>query len=325
MAQGSYAKPWLKPWYTVRQLSDAVSFRYGDHAVILRGAAARTFLPSLLPLLDGAHDRSALESKLGDAYGRAIDNALEVLGGNGLLTEGAQPEADRREDPLGAMMFLVASDPTLTLSTADVAIKLDAARILVAGAGPAASLVGDIMTRDGVPNVESCELSAAGAALPRFTLAVVVPDASELPAMIEFNAAALGAGVPWLQVLPFDGTLAAIGPLFIPRESCCYNCYLLRREANDSVPDECADVYRTTTPRPQSTAMVSAAAGIAASLALRWLATADQTVPGELYALEYYPSLAVTRHRVLRVPRCAECSRLASMGIPDPWSDPRRG
>ena len=39
----------------------------------------------------------------------------------------------------------------------------------------------------------------------------------------------LESRTPWSQVLPFNGRFAAIGPLFVPGQTCCAACFEQRR------------------------------------------------------------------------------------------------
>jgi bacteriocin biosynthesis cyclodehydratase domain-containing protein len=61
----------------------------------------------------------------------------------------------------------------------------------------------------------------------------------------------------------------------------------------------------------------ASAAGLAALICLRWLGARDPTLPGAFYALELQGTFALTRHRVLRVPRCPACG--VSSPPPSPW------
>ena len=77
-----------------------------------------------------------------------------------------------------------------------------------------------------------------GRAAAGVDLAVVAPSGDEMPLLPDWNVRALETGTAWLQVLPFDGSLAAVGPIYVPHESACYECYRLRRSANiGPVPD----------------------------------------------------------------------------------------
>src|SRR4029453_17036413 len=63
-------------------------------------------------------------------------------------------------------------------------------------------------------------------------LVICAPSPAQLPSLDDWNKQALAAGQPWLQVLPFDGRYAAVGPLYLPEETCCFECFRLRRLAN---------------------------------------------------------------------------------------------
>ena len=60
-------------------------------------------------------------------------------------------------------------------------------------------------------------------------------------------------------------------------------------------------------------------AGLAATLALRWLAHRDQFLPGAWYALELGVRPALGAHVLYRVPRCPACSGLGAAAEPLPW------
>src|SRR5437762_2498520 len=125
---------------------------------------------------------------------------------------------------------------------------------------------------------------------------VAAPAPGELPELAELNRRRLRAGTPWLPVLPFDGRLAMLGPLFLPGESCCYECYRLRRAANSPFADEFWLLERGRAAYPSSPALDAAAAGFAAHLVLRWLAARDRTLPGAMFALEHERVPALTAH-----------------------------
>ena len=144
------------------------------------------------------------------------------------------------------------------------------------------------------------------------------PSPAELPLLERWNAAMLECERPWLQVLPFNGRLAALGPLFVPRETCCHACYRHRRGASLGEPELAAALDSVPAPYPQPALLSTALAALAAGLLVRWLATRDPTLPGTLFALELESGLRVDAHRVLRVPRCPACS--AAVAAPLPWT-----
>src|SRR5919204_18130 len=65
----------------------------------------------------------------------------------------------------------------------------------------------------------------------------------------------LRVATPWLPVLPFDGRVAVLGPLYVPGESCCYECYRLRRAANSPFPGEFWALERGRAAYPSSPAL----------------------------------------------------------------------
>jgi bacteriocin biosynthesis cyclodehydratase domain-containing protein len=310
--------PHLKPWYRVAWKDERLVLEYAHRAVVFEGAAVARLLPPLLPLLDGTRSVDGIVAELGEAAEPAVAAALELLGAHGLLTAG--PPVTGGPPSHASTAALLAATLPQQPSVASMRAALAEAAVAVAGAGPPADLVGRILREAGVGRVDRvAELAAAAA-----PLVVAVPASDELGELAELNRRLLRAATPWLQVLPFDGRLAALGPLFLPGESCCYECYRLRRAANSPFADEFWLLERGRAAYPSSPALDAAAAGFAAHLVLRWLAARDRTLPGTMFALEHERVPALTAHPVLRVPRCSACSPVASAAAPTPWFDADR-
>ena len=130
----------------------------------------------------------------------------------------------------------------------------------------------------------------------------------------EWNAIALERNVPLLPLTPFDGTIATVGPLLVPRETACFTCLRLRRQGDPHAVRERPFGGRHLS----SPALRSLCAALAATTAVRWLATGDAPAVGALLAVEYETQL-VGRHPVYRVPRCPSCSPLATTATLAPW------
>jgi bacteriocin biosynthesis cyclodehydratase domain-containing protein len=326
-------KPVFKRWYVVRESPDALSFRYGDSVVVLKGGATRRLIPALLPLMDGTRTVDALTSAVTADLAPGVENAVAHLEEMGLVYPAAEgpddPPAIEAGDgdvpatvgPPGVLAGAEFFTATGTAPSPGVARgRLDEQRVAVAGGGPASSAIIKLLTESGVRQVERIGFDSTPATLRDFTFTIAVPAGAEMPQLPDLNVSALAADTPWMQVLPFDGTLSAVGPIFIPMESCCFNCYVVRRETNDDLPEESKGGYTSSAHRPESPALVTMQAGLAALLASRWLVSADATLPGELYAIEFHPAVSVTRHRVFRVPRCVDCSPLARVASAQAWS-----
>src|SRR4051812_6905284 len=272
--------PHLKPWYRVAWEDDRLVLEYAHRAVVFEGAAVARLLPPLLPLLDGTRSVDGIVAELGEAAAPAVAAALELFEAHGLLTEGPPPGGPPSHASTAA--FLAATLPQQP-STSAVRAELARAVVAVAGAASAADRVASVLDDSGVGSVlVVAELAAAEAP---FVVAVPAPaQLADLPAL---NERLLAVATPWLPVLPFDGRLAVLGPLFLPGESACYECYRLRRAANSPFADEFWLLEQTAAAYPSSPALDTALAGLASHLVLRWLAARDRTLPATMFALEH--------------------------------------
>ena len=184
--------------------------------------------------------------------------------------------------------------------------------MVVRGEGGAAAGAAALLRDSGVGSVEARSWEEAGEF--RCDLVVAAPASDEVFQLEAWNKRALETATPWLQVLPFDGSVSAVGPVFVPHESACYECYRLRRSANTSpVPD------RERGPFVDAPALDAVLAGLAALTAVRWLAAGDGGCVGELLAVELIPEIAMSRSVLFRVPRCPACSPAGRRGAPAPW------
>jgi bacteriocin biosynthesis cyclodehydratase domain-containing protein len=310
--------PLLAPWYRVVEEGERLVFEHGGRVVSFEGAAVRRLLPRLLPLLDGTRTVAEVIELVGAPVEQAVQKALALLEDRGLLAAGPPPDCGGE---LAATVGYLAA--TGGLAPAVVAGRIADACVGLVGEGAAAVEVARVLRRAGVPRIERRGWDDAGAG---DDLVVVAPGSEERARVREWNEAALAAGVTWLQVLPYDGRFAAIGPLVLPGESACHVCFLLRRAAGLGI-GELADALDAAPLRAEGGPALSVAAGaIAAVHVLRWLGVGDPSLPGVLYALEATGGLALTAHDVLRVPRCPACSTRAWSAAPLPWfqTTPRR-
>ena len=300
-------RPLLKPWYRLSVEGGRSTLRYAGSVLEFEGAAAERLLPHLLPLLDGTRTVDDVVAELGEAARPAIEHALSLLGAHDLLTEAIPPDVAagaRRTAEL-----LTAADAA-TRTCAELHAALSAGEAHVVGRAPAAEAVGRLLQASGVPVVDGLDWDDAP---PERGLVVVAPRADEVPRLEAWNAAALESRTTWLQVLPFDGRFAAVGPLVVPGQTACHACFRLRR---DSTIAPVAD--RTSGDYPSAPALDVALAGLATLVAVRWLA-GSATDAGVLVAVELAPEIRCTRHFVYRVPRCPACSPAARRTAAAPW------
>ena len=301
-------RPLLKPWYRLSYDEGRAVLRYAGSVLEFDGAAADRLLPHLLPLLDGTRTLEQVVAELGEATRPAVEHALSLLRARDLLTEAAPADAAAGERRCAEL--LSATDPA-GRSGAELHGCLHRAGAHVLGSAPAAELAARLLQASGVGSVASLAWHEEP---PRSGLVVAAPGPDEVARLGEFNVRALEAGCPWLQLLPFDGRLAAVGPLFVPGQTACHECYRLRRDSTIApLPDRSAGHY------PGAPPLDAVLAGLAALTALRWLGGLVVDA-GVLVAVELVPELRCTRHFVYRVPRCPACSPAAGRAAAAPWS-----
>lgn len=131
------------------------------------------------------------------------------------------------------------------------------------------------------------------------------------------NRLCLDSGVTWLPIGAFDGAVLRVGPLMIPGHTACAACLHRRLAANVAYADlydDVADVPAAPTPA----ALRQWAYGIASLVLLRWIATGDHAVPGQLLSLDPL-ALTVRSALVRRVPRCPVCRAPEHVAAAAPW------
>lgn len=271
-----------------------------------------TLLPPLLPLLDGTRTIDDIAERIGLAARPAIERALDTLAAHGLLADGPSAPAEVRET---AHAFAASH----ALSPADAADRLARGTVGIVGSGGRGIEVARLLRLAGVREVRRVSWRR-GADVP---LTVVAPAADEVDALPAWNELALRRNLTWLPLRPFDGRLAAIGPIVVPGESCCYECVLLRRAANVEYGDDLVEIEAAPLAATADPSLEAVAAGLCAHLVLRWLVARDTTLPGVMFALEPRPAPALSEHFVLRVPRCPACSNATRVAPRLPWHEAR--
>lgn len=282
-------RPLLAPWLRQAETAGGLLLEYADEIIAVEGDA------SPLAALDGTRLLEALSPRE-----RA---AAAALAAEGVVVDGP-PVGDEealREAALGGVAPAVAAK------------RLDGALIALVGESTAAEEAARLLP--GRVRRSAWDETPAGA-----DLAVAAPAARDLPELAAWNKRCLDAAIPWLVVLPFNGRFAAVGPLFVPGETCCYACLVRRRASTLPDPSDFLALELAPAPYPLGRSLAAALGGLAATVASRWLATHDPRLPGTLFALELDDGLRLTRHRVLRVPRCDACSPARDAPPPVPWA-----
>jgi ribosomal protein S12 methylthiotransferase accessory factor len=299
-------RPLLAPWCRTVEDGSRLLFEHAGHVVELNGRAVQALLPALLPLLDGDHTVLEIVAALGDAAETPVNKALALLDEHGLLVDGPAPVGHA-----GAACYVAANSSP---SPAEAWTALTSSDVTVIGSAPTGAEITHLLASAGVATTTSM---LAGGTVGHADLIVAAPAPDEVGQLGEVNRHRLRDATPWLPILPADGRFVAIGPLYVPGQTACHSCYLMRRAATSGYEDDFPLLERQPVRAPSPPGASAIAAGVAALICLRWLGARDPTLPGVLYALELHGRLGLTRHRVLRVPRCPACG--ATPPEPSPW------
>ncbi|MGY1435821.1 TOMM precursor leader peptide-binding protein [Streptomyces reniochalinae] len=199
---------------------------------VFRGKAATALLPRLLPLLDGARDRTALAEELGIGP-NAVFKALSLLWMCGVI-EDTPPQdgpaakagedlADELADYLSRMGDSTGANPSWEAG----ALRLASARVVLYGTGPTATALADELA----PSLALTRVSGPDAAPPEGTTLAVAADAP--PAELAAAAAVCREReIPLVRIAAAHGT-AHLGPFVHPRYTPCLDCLL----AEETRPD----------------------------------------------------------------------------------------
>jgi bacteriocin biosynthesis cyclodehydratase domain-containing protein len=205
------------------------------------------------------------------------------------------------------------------------------ASVLVAGTGPVTDALAAALHHCGVGRVRTIPTftparppRAAGHATvgddtawwdARWDVWCAATDGPPEPWLVEQARAALTAGALFLPVW-LDDLVIRVGPLTHPGDTACLRCYLLRLDSNDP-HREVHRLLRAQQPSPAGhlPPMAAVAGAVAATETVKHLTGLPVTACGRVIELSLVPFRAGT-HRVLRVPRCPECSGTARRSAP---------
>ncbi|WP_127841595.1 TOMM precursor leader peptide-binding protein [Actinomyces wuliandei] len=162
----------------------------------------------------------------------------------------------------------------------------------------------------------------------RGDILVIVANSYIDPTLFLANSHALKTNTPLLPVIAFDSETAWVGPFCIPYQSACIKCFQLRRSANfsdDIFRPELLKLQPIDNPAPDfgPNPLHYIQAGIVSNLLLESVTLRSHgpcTMPGGLTTITIGDTgLEVQTRRVLRVPRCPDCSPVADTGFPQVW------
>jgi oxazoline/thiazoline synthase len=140
-------------------------------------------------------------------------------------------------------------------------------------------------------------------------LSVVVVDDYLNQDLSGLNAEQLAAGKPWLLCKP-GGSVAWLGPLFVPGKTGCWECLATRIRRNREVETylvEQKDLPNLVTSTPSLPTTLAQANNQAATEIARFLASGENShLQGSLLTVDF-GSLAWERHVLTKSPTCEAC------------------
>lgn len=307
-------RPLLKPWYRLLFTPAGLLLEHGRSVVTFSGSAARSFLPALLPLLDGSRTVAGLVDAVGSNVAPAVENALSLLAAHDLITNGPalddQAAAGRR-----ATVELLAAETGASPSS--LCERLENGRVQFLAQRSLDERLARILHESGL---DAVGIAQGDEITPEELVVLSVPP--EPAQLDDWNRTALERGITWLPFGSYDGRTATIGPPVVPHETACVECLHIRRRSTSGCQAELSELRHVSVACAPSPDLEVVVAGLAARIVLRWLLLRDPLLPGLLVTIDGTSEPIVSTHLTLRVPRCPACSGLSSVAPPAPWHEP---
>lgn len=310
--------------------SDARVLTNGDEVLIRQGGLVRRCVGQgvrnfVTALLDKAEDgRIDLDPSVVDATRRPrLDSIFDQLVDAGLLIELTESDSGGELAPVTFGLWRRAGE---TIDRTEIAERLRTRSVNIVGSGALAERLRTCCHEVGLQIMDLHVDSDAAS-----SVTVAVGGYEEDPMLEEWNERALAAGPdhPWLAVIPYDGEYATVGPWMVPGQSACYRCYRLRRASvfpDESVSATLAEATAVGPSLDRSSrypGLNLMQVGLVVDRLVEYIGLegqAWQSLPGGLTTIAVGPrGIETDRHRVLRVPRCPQCSPMSGRGYPQVW------
>lgn len=323
----------------IRLGDDQLVLKRGVTEVLLEGSGMDDAVEKLVALLgEGRHPEEVVEA-FPEPERRTAVRLMRLLFERRLLGDGTAAAGSN-----GASLQASFYD-CFGIDAESAQEKLEAARVVVYGANVISHVlvtdlldvgVGDVTVvvdpvlsnefadggwLDGIDRLASApgkvavtDSAADPAALEGSTLLCATSDLGEPEHLEELNRQALAAGTLFLPAW-VSSLVGFVGPLVHPFDTACYRCYRLRADANDPRHDVSRAVRRHSTTDPAGRASpgflppMARIVGEIAAMEVLKVATgvAPSDVAGRVIRINLV-SFESHVHRVLKVPRCPDCS-----------------
>jgi bacteriocin biosynthesis cyclodehydratase domain-containing protein len=294
-----------------------MQFRSGEDIVVtVSGNAVRQLIPALLDELHDPKSWSEIVETLDSiATPEVIQQCAEALLAERILVAAPTDPADisNQEHPVFRFFAHPPHDP------AELLRKIGEARLGTLCADDLEPLLVQKLRAHGFTQIVDVDRTDLGreSDLQGFDLLIAVVPHMEASTLDTINRRCLDTKTAWLPVDVFSGPFCALGPLITPGSGCCYECYRSRLRSNLQTIADAYDGF-IAFQRHNGVAVghygmlpagIDLAFGLVCLEAIKLITEVHVPACVGHNVIVDLIELSVQRHRVLRVPRCAACSK----------------
>jgi bacteriocin biosynthesis cyclodehydratase domain-containing protein len=320
----------------IRVSADRAVLKRGMNELMLSGEGVHSILEALMEMLDGHSSRAEIVASFPEELHEEIENLLTGLLQRRLITDAPEPQPEALTlDSLQTSFWRNFGEPAK-----DARERLRQSSVIVVGTNLVTRAVVRSLLETGVGEVtlvdhpllnnELASVHLESGADPRLSrIPELPPDAAiekaallcaacdfgPSDALLEINRVALRGQRPYLPVWLSDLT-GYVGPLTFPHESACLRCFRARMESNNPNWEAARAVQSHASQNPcQAGAgllppMASILGEIAATEMIKFIAAfPPPNTVGRIVEINLV-SWASTVRRVLKIPRCPDCSEM---------------
>jgi hypothetical protein len=309
----------------IRISDEQVVLRRGVHELLVSGPEAAEVVGLVVDEIGRATELDRLLDAIPEWRRPAADQLLQTMRARRLVEQRRAPDEEMSSagQELRLLPQHAALYETLDKDPSEMAALLASATVHVVGRNRTSHALVQALNGSGVgtlrvepqPVLDNDDLAADGtpeslAAAGEASLVVATSDSGRHDALFGVQRIALHAGTPFLPVWVEGGRTGRLGPLVVPHETACLRCCVDGQNAGlQAVDEELGD----------DTARISAAAVCGAMAAMEVIKFLTGCAPSGLVgraAVVRTTNGGLTARRVLKRPRCPECSEVARRRVP---------
>jgi bacteriocin biosynthesis cyclodehydratase domain-containing protein len=345
---------YAKGLQVIRVSDNRVVLKRGIGELLLEGDSVESIVEPLLSLLDGTRTREQVVGSFPAPLRPEVETLLTALTRRRLITaEPGPPSDESAADDLQAAFYRnfggFALESRAKLQAANVLIfgsnliaRTLVRSLLEMGLGGVGVVDDPVLNNHVTPphwhngsargRKKATDAGEAGQrfrhlgggateqALANASLICAASDLGEVETLLEVNRAALKANKPFLPVW-VGNMVGHVGPLNYPFETACLRCYRLRAASNNSRHDVSkairlhltsdAEARQSTGLLPPMAGVVGEVAAMEISKCIGEFAPSDSV--GRMIEINLVSFQSSVR-RVLKIPRCPDCSDVMKRG-----------